>query len=644
MTKINNKVVAGVFSLLLPLSTLLFVSCEDFFDQESSDVLLADDDHLNNSVDTVYSVTGIMNKLQVIADRTILLGELRGDLVDVTSTASSDLRDVANFNVGDENAYNAPRDYYAIINNCNYFIKHADINLKSNRGELIFMKEYAAVKAFRAWTYLQLALNYGQIPFVTEPIMSREEAEADFPMYDIEAICRYFLDDLSTIPEEYETVYPTYRTIRNLNSNLFFFPLNILRGELNLWLGSITQDREYYRQAALAYYKYISNRNLNAVSYPTGISSVMWKSGGTSWSKSELKRIGLGKEDSDLGDAFGGSEVYSTTGELITMIPGNSIRAEGFYSELRNLYNSNEDNSQRVSIRPSQGLKELSAAQKNCRIGTARTGGKGYNVTYAPSGITNNMSGDLRLALVLDEGFDNTERVETQKINKFTTSNVHIYRRQMIYLRMAEALNLAGYSRAAFMILSTGLCDQIMQDSVASYYSAADNAFLAQFKFPESFRPANSYDVLTTTDVANNGKDGWTPFEYCTTMGIHSRGSGWTPLNEYYRYNDSIPTTGKAKDGVTDSIINVARPAADVQAYVDSLILNEGALELAFEGTRYYDLMRYAMRQSNPGATLQKLVTGRRGEAKRGEVQAEMKADLNDRSNWYLKWNGKIGF
>ena len=148
-----------------------FTACSDFLDQESDQVIYADKDHLNNATDTLWSMAGIMNKMQVIADRTILLGEMRGDLVDITNNASADLRDVAFFNIGDDNVYNSPRDYYAVINNCNYFIANADTALRNNRNEYVFMKEYAAVKAFRAWTYLQMVLNYGSVPFVTEPIM-----------------------------------------------------------------------------------------------------------------------------------------------------------------------------------------------------------------------------------------------------------------------------------------------------------------------------------------------------------------------------------------------------------------------------------------------------------------------------------------
>ncbi len=169
-------------------ASAVMTSCDDFFEQESKHVIFTENSHLNGATDTIYSVVGIMNKMQAVADRTILLGEARGDLVDITETTSSDLRDVALFNVGSENKYNQPRDYYAVINNCNYFIAHVDTALKNNRNEKIFLKEYAAVKAFRAWTYLQLALNYGSVPFVTEPVLTKEEADRDYPRMDIKAI------------------------------------------------------------------------------------------------------------------------------------------------------------------------------------------------------------------------------------------------------------------------------------------------------------------------------------------------------------------------------------------------------------------------------------------------------------------------
>ena len=166
------SVCCGIAAALMGTATL--TSCDDFFNQESDDVLYADQEHLDAAIDTIYSVTGILNKLQALADRTILLGEVRADLVDLTSVASNDLRELANFNVSDDNMYNAPADYYAVINNCNYFIAHADTALRTNSNENVFMKEYAAVKAIRAWTYLQLVLNYGQIPFVTEPLLSKD--------------------------------------------------------------------------------------------------------------------------------------------------------------------------------------------------------------------------------------------------------------------------------------------------------------------------------------------------------------------------------------------------------------------------------------------------------------------------------------
>ena len=452
-------------------------SCDEFFKQESDDVLYADKEHLDNAVDSVWSVTGILKKLQALGDRTVLLGEVRGDLVTLTATANSDLRQLANFEVGDDNRYNVPSDYYAVINNCNYFITHADTALRSNRNELIFMKEYAAVKAIRAWTYLQLVINYGQVPFVTEPMLSKEEAEAAElgQKADIQAVCSYFISDLANIPERYNTEYPGLGTIGSRPSRLLFFPLSIIRAELYLWRATVTGNKEDYRQAALNYFKYISERNGMNSEYPTSGDCVYFSSESSNY-------------QDYLGTLYPIEESIDENDELISMIAGDEMRSEGNYSELHNLFCSNEDNERKVSISPSLRAEEISSAQVYCMVPET-----GNSVFYINQDLPKHMTGDLRLADTWTEDYEHDrytqELTETQYISKYggrresASPNIHIYRRTMVYLRMAEALNMAGYPRMAFKILSEGLTNLTIQNEVMPHYyseSKSDSIFLSK--------------------------------------------------------------------------------------------------------------------------------------------------------------------
>jgi hypothetical protein len=605
-------------------SVLIFTtSCSDFFEQESKEVIYSDKDHLYSAVDTVFSVVGILDKLQAIADRTNLLGEVRADLVDITDVTPSDLRDLAQFNVGDDNIYNRPFDYYAIINNCNYFIAHVDTAMKNNRDQYIFMKEWAAVKGIRAWTYLQLVLNYGRVPFVTEPVLTKEDADKPYPQYTIDQVCDYFINDLATIPERYNTEYPGLGSLSSANvpSRLLFFPLSILRGELYLWKATMTGDKESYRQAALNYYKYINERNGINSAYPIGASFIGWLPGNANWNST----IGMGMDNE--------SESVSADAELISMIaisPEYDSVPNPHFNRLRYLYNSREDNKYKVSLEPSVGLIELSASQPNCCIDP-----NGLTWKYSPAGLSEHMSGDLRLSENWSIGHtidrDTRELIETQTIRKFRSRNIHVYRRTMLYLRMAEALNMAGYPRMAFLILSNGINNNVIQNEVMPYYpTVSDSLYLARFDFAN-----NRYGIVTANDMASLGGGRGINFpEDHNTIGIHTRGSGWTPYNEYYQFTDSV---------LVDSV-NVAVPLATQQAYVDSLIINESALEFAFEGTRYYDMMRFAKRQPNPGAAMQQLVFGRKGEANRDMMSTEIKRPLTDERNWFLTWKGKVGF
>lgn len=599
INKITNAVQRPVLGLMA--ASMLMVSCSDFFDHDSEYVIDANGGHINNASDTIFSVVGVLKGVQKLSDRTILLGEARGDLVDITDVTSSDLRDVALFNIGSDNVYNQPRDYYAVINNCNYFIANADTALRNNRNEQIFLKEFAAVKAVRAWTYLQLALNYGRVPFVTTPILTKEDADKAYPVVGITELCEELIKDIQPLAD---VELPGYRTIGGLASKSMFFPINILLGDLNLWAG-------HYKESALCYYNYISKRNGANSYYPTSVNGIRWQNT-TSWTNPW-----------DTWSSNVNSDEYGESSELITLIPGDSLASEPGYSNMRNIFNSTSTNDFKVSLTPSQAIQDISMAQTYCDVTRSSTG---YNVIYAPKTLTRG-NGDLRLddtwfhvengAVIGNTG----ERLDFyQEISKYYSRNVKVYRRTLVYLRMAEALNRAGYPRFAFQILSNGINNRVIEDSVIPHYRA-DSVWLRRFNFP------NTSYLLNTVD----GFNGQSTLNY-NTQGIHSRGCGYTPMNAYYQmpYNDEL---------ADDSLGQIAWQTEKVE----DLIVDEGALEFAFEGIRFYDLMRIALRRNDP-AYLADRIYARRGKAASGAMQSAIKADLYDMQSWYLNWNNSIGF
>ena len=590
--------------------TGLTTSCADFFEPESDRIIYADQDHLNNATDTIYSVAGILGKLQALGDRTILLGEVRADLVDINTNTSADLRDLALFNVGDDNTYNSPSDYYAVINNCNYFIAKADTALKNNRNEKIFMKEYTAVKGIRAWTYLQLALNYGSVPFVTTPILTKEEAERSYDSKGIADICDWLIKDIQPLADE---DLPDYGTIRSMDSRFFYFPIYLMLGELNLWAG-------HYKEAALNYYNYISRRNGTNSTYPIGSTrGTYWPDGTTTFSK-------YSRVSADYRSTFGNMS-YNNNSEYITIIPGDSIPSEGNYSQLRNIFNSTSDNNADYSLTPSQAMQDISAAQTCTYIISNNGGVPKYGVV--PKGIGDMRDGDLRLCNIYtasDNMIIDGERKPYQYIYKYTNRNIPVYRRTTVYLRLAEAMNRAGYPHFAYYVLASGINNKVITDSVMKYYpTAQDSAFLNRFDFPTTRYVLRTPDRLSVEN----------------TMGIHDLGCGWSLQNPDYL----MPFDSTLIDKTTGYYLSEADSIQQRQYQIDKveqMIVDEGALENCFEGTRFYDLMRVALRRNDPNFLADR-VYARRGEANKSAMEGEIKVNLRNSNNWYLHWNGQIG-
>ncbi|MDE7089503.1 MAG: hypothetical protein K2O54_05240, partial [Prevotella sp.] len=80
------------FFIYILAAAALLTGCSDMLETDSELVEYEKNNTLNHPTDSVYSVMGIVNTMQTIADRVVLLGEVRADLVTTTDAASSDLK------------------------------------------------------------------------------------------------------------------------------------------------------------------------------------------------------------------------------------------------------------------------------------------------------------------------------------------------------------------------------------------------------------------------------------------------------------------------------------------------------------------------------------------------------------------------
>ena len=87
------------------LAGSLCTSCTDFFETDSDGVLKTEGQRYQDETTARAGLFGLLQGLQRIGDNYVIMGELRGDLMDVTENSSQELRDISRFEVDAENSY-----------------------------------------------------------------------------------------------------------------------------------------------------------------------------------------------------------------------------------------------------------------------------------------------------------------------------------------------------------------------------------------------------------------------------------------------------------------------------------------------------------------------------------------------------------
>lgn len=642
-----------LYTIIAMLGMFTATSCGDMLETDNDSMVI--DPDLNQKTDSIFYALGIAQAMQQVADQYFFIGEMRGDLATTTSSTNTNLRSLANYSATTANKYDSAYVYYKIINNCNYYLAHRDTTLYTGSVN-VTINEYAAVAAWRAWAYLQLARTYcgneEKIPFFTQPLTAISEINEDnFPKKNLSEI----VDALAPSLERYSGLaVPTYNEInynigrtnwgvnKNINFSKLFIPVDVILGEMYLEQGL------HYDKAAAYFSKYLCDNSITLASL--GAYNFLY----------------TGNDNKDVPEDFGSyntsvigyQNIYANVAsprDVLTYIPMAVSAQRGQITDIPLSFGydyysttSNASECPRVEdmqIAPSQYYKTFvdSTAvyyyQKNAvttyttTIGSMKVGdARGRRVDER---FVDKNSRDMILM-----GYQNGDTTKVY-INKVRNANVYLYRETTVYLHLAEALNRMGYPELAFAILRNGI-STYLEELVPSETA------------PQPYQYLNSKDIEVLQTVApflnatNRNK-----FEPADVYGIHNRGAGYfngPDLEDFMTVNGSQATTvgsknnlmylpkpiiGEKLDELSKAFPNVTfgTTKQDSINAMEDILCDEYAMEFAFEGQRFYDLQRMARHKNESG-----LYGGNFGSVwfAKKLVNNNPQVNLLEPKNWYL--------
>ncbi len=648
-----------LYSIIAMFGLCSLVSCADMLETENDSMVT--DPALDAKTDSVFYALGIAQAMQQLADQYFFIGEMRGELVATTIDTDNNLRELANYSASASNKYDSAYVYYKVINNCNYYLQHRDTASLYTGSTNVAINEYAAVAAWRAWAYLQLARTYGGneqgVPFFTQPLTAISQINEDnFPKKTLSEI----VAELAPSLEKFSGMeVPTFGTVsvsagstnwgqaKDFNPSRIFVPVDVILGDMYL-------EAAQYLKAAQYYCKYLCDNKLVSEDY----SSFRYSN--------DIQSLVIPE------DYWGGYNLLSSGAynrifnsvaspyDVLTYIPMAVSSQKGkttdiplafgydYYSTDRSSYCPRVDE---IQITPSKAYRDLT---DSCAYYYYPRNMTGSLTESYPNAVTSAKWGDGRAnynnpkrlsAGLRDNAILNMDENDTTKvyISKAKNATVYLYRTTTIYLHLAEALNRLGYPEAAFAILRNGISTYLEElvpgagDVTADYqYMTPEAVSLLTNQVP--FLNAVNRNTFNHEDVE--------------IFGIHHHGGG-TTNGPGIENAASVSGSEATAVGSKNNLLYLPKPIIGAKMAeiaeqfgvmvgatkedsinaMEDLLCDEYAKEFAFEGRRFYDLQRIARHKNESG-----LYGGNFGSvwfAKKLEGNNPA-VSLLDPKNWYL--------
>ncbi|HNZ70182.1 MAG TPA: RagB/SusD family nutrient uptake outer membrane protein [Prolixibacteraceae bacterium] len=581
------------FPVMAAITLLSCLSCGDLLRTGADEVLLADEVYRNKE-DADAAIRGIYGQLMDVATQYVVLNELRADLMDVTNNAGLSLMELSwHMPVSHNNEWASPRRFFSLINNCNDVLENFRIMYKENRlTREQYNMRYSDIVAVRSWVYLQMALHFadatrGGVPWITKPLGDTGEASAEtlagFQYLDLPVLVDSLLATMESIPfKDHYSDGGLITTIDGYESRLMYIDKEYLLGELNLWKGNYLRAAQYFKNIMERGQSGNDQYDLYKMVYDA---SATLDQTSCRFNSGYLRYYGNDRQSAKnmWPYMFYETQTANYLYEWIWVLYFDPL------SEPNSFIGLFAKDGGSYLLKPSALAMEKwdSQVQNNSFRGDFRGY---YDNLYGLPGSYVVENGDPVILKHIYNHYIDGHTTITQRAGKW-----HLWRAGGLHLRYSEAANRNGQHRVAYAIMNNG---------IGANYPGAD---------PDA--PANDFTLRSQTLL---------PFPYDFDARTTSLAQLPPNLRMPWHRNTGVRNRVSLQRNSVEG---------DSLTVIENQILEECALELAFEGQRWGDLVRIALRRNDP-AVLADAIAAKLNRA--GHDGEGVRTRLMDRKNWFL--------
>jgi starch-binding outer membrane protein, SusD/RagB family len=614
-----SKFSVYIFSFFVII--LFFSSCKDILYSEQG-IQITEDKLFDDWYEYRSVSMGLYGLQQMLVGQIVILGELRGDLLTITDNADADLIELYNFNVSRNNEYASPANFFKLISACNSFIRI----LQQNHPEVLdfdgpvsnYDRLYGEVLCMRAWAYFNAARIYGKVPFVNDSLTSIDEIESflnssdtyiidvdinfsiggfyndtiynkpvnlEKQFYSLDLIIDYFTNELET---KVKAVGVNHYIDNNDNSwevtvwNTH--AMHTLLGIMYLTAGDLSMAAKYFEKIV-----YLPSDN-NRYQLDNSFSLTNWRNIFNTVDRREhIYTLSFNKGNLQQNELQAFFESRHPHQYMLKPTREAILKWETIWDNYSLIENTS--NPSKTILNPNQK-------------GMPGDFHRGYGVSYAylrngelidREAISQMLSlkadNDFFSADFITEGADTVVWKYSWNKNIFDKdANFIIYRAAGVHLWLAEVYTYWVFDRNGIIGTFTSNAVNIINDG-SNYGSSVSRSQLG-VRGRVGF--GGTHDGIRVENI------------------IYERDPFSNEVIGYLDYTGSL---------------------SKKQMYMEEQILDERARELAFEGERFYDLMRIAKRRNDPSFLAEK-VSKKYPEGRREEIYNL----LLDENNWYINY------